>query len=172
MKHEKNAVTAALALLLLPAFTATAWANSSWHWISETRPVDVLPWVILVTLAIETAAVCMVLRWKQTGKVFLVVCLANLVSFLLPYLFETLSSMQVTGSFADAFYKSANHWPSWIVGGWYLFLTLAAEVPLVYILLRERTEKPRPLLYTVIGANVLTTAITFVTERLLCQGRW
>lgn len=33
------------------------YANSSWVWISETRPFDVLPWVAAVTILIEAAAV-------------------------------------------------------------------------------------------------------------------
>ena len=172
MRKEKSAVTAVLVLLLLPLFAVPAWANSSWVWISETRPVDVLPWVILITLAIETAAISYALGGKQTGKVFLVVCGANLLSFLLPYLMMAATNMPMTGSFTQSLSKHANHWPSWIVGFGYLALTLLAEFPLEYYVFEKKAEKPRRLLYAVIGANVLTTGITFAAERLLCQGRW
>ena len=39
------------------AFPMHAYADSSWHWISDTRPYDVLPYVIVMTLAIETFSI-------------------------------------------------------------------------------------------------------------------
>ena len=172
MKKEKPAITAILAVLCLPLFGSTAWANSSWVWISETRPVDVLPWVVVITLLIETLAIGAALGWKQTGKVFLVVCGANLISFLLPYLIMAAADMPVAGSFLQALNKHANHWPSWIVGIGYLALTILAEFPMEYYIFAQKAEKPRRLLCAVVGANVLTTAVTFAAERLLCRGRW
>lgn len=78
----------AAALLLCGA---TASANSSWIWISETRPYDLLPWVVLVTLAVETVCVDRIPGVDRLPKTFCVVAAANIVSFAAPYLLKYLS---------------------------------------------------------------------------------
>ena len=70
----------------LLSFTASA--NSSWVWISETRPFDLLPAVIVLTLAIEIAAVLLALKKKNFWKVLFFVALGNLLSFAAPYVYS------------------------------------------------------------------------------------
>lgn len=171
MKNAKPWAAAALALLMLPLFTLTAWADSSWVWISGTRPVDVLPWVAAATILIESVWIGSCLDRALRLRVFLAVCLGNLVSFLAPYLFMSLENVRMGYSFAEALQKQADHWPSWIIGGGYLALTVLTE-SFVYFLFSKRAEQPRRLLRAFLLSNAVTTAVTFAAERLLCHGRW
>ena len=52
-------------------------ANSSWVWISQTRPYDVLPWVALVTIIIETICLKRVLKEQRWKKVLVVTLVAT-----------------------------------------------------------------------------------------------
>ncbi len=171
MQREKPFVTAALVFLLLPLFRLTAWANSSWIWVSETRPVDVLPWVAAATVLIETVWIGRCLDRALRPRVFLAVCAANLVSFLAPYLFLSLEPMTMGYSLAEALQKQADHWPSWIVGGGYLALTVLTE-SFVYFLFEKKAARPKGLLRAFLFSNIATTALTFAAERLLCRGHW
>lgn len=152
-------------LALVPAGAS---ANSSWMWISQTRPFDVLPWVIVLTLAIETWGIW---RFGQTDswkRTLACVTLANLVSFLLPYAIRIAT---FTSQGFDAA-KYINSWPSWIIGGIYLALTLFAELPLVYAAMRRHTASRTRLIAAIGAANVITTALCALIERTLCRGRW
>ena len=53
MKNKKRTICLSTILILLWFSSITAFANSSWVWISETRPDDLLPFVIAGTLIIE-----------------------------------------------------------------------------------------------------------------------
>lgn len=168
MKLQRG-VRSLLAALLCTIFLFTsAYANSSWVWISETRPVDVLPAVIVITLAIEIAAINFFPRIHHLGKVALVVTIGNLLSFGIPYL---LHFSEYVGS-GFSFTKYLDHWPSYIVGAAYLFVTLVAELPFDYFLLEKYTHRHRTLLLTILLSNTVTTALTALAERLLCTGQW
>ncbi len=171
MKNEKPFVTGALALLMLPLFSLSAWADSSWVWISETRPVDVLPWVAAATILIESVWIGRCLDRSLRPRVFLAVCIANLISFLAPYLLMSLSNLRMGYSFAEALQKQADHWPSWTIGGGYLALTLLTEA-FVYFLFEKKAERPRRLLRAFLLSNTVTTVLSFAAERLLCHGHW
>lgn len=156
-----------LFLAALPLVTV-AYANSSWVWISETRPWDILPWVIVITLLIENLAIRLFGGEKRMGRIGIFVVLGNLLSFLVPYLLKLIS--YTTQGFE--FDKYLNHSPSFIVGLGFLLLTLIVEVPLVYFSLKPKDTPNRRLLYTIIGANIVTTALTAIVEQVLCRGHW
>ena len=85
----KRWIHASLILFLLISvvlFDTTVFANSSWQWISETRPFDLLPIVAVATIFIETAAINWGGNVHRLYKVFGMNILANMVSFLVPYL--------------------------------------------------------------------------------------
>ena len=153
------------ALLVVPIY-----ANSSWHWISETRPYDVLPYVIAMTLIIETAAVVLVGKVHRIGKVFCFISLANLLSFLAPYLLNWMifSDEHIYPTYAYFLERI----PVFPVGIGYLLITLAVELPLVYGMLKKDTERRKRLLWTIITANVITTILTYIVEHHYCYGRW
>jgi len=52
-------------------------ANSSWHWISKTRPWDVLPFVIIFTLVIEILAIIRFAKIKKLLAVIFTAVLGN-----------------------------------------------------------------------------------------------
>ena len=166
MKKYNLLSSAVLGLVFALLFSVTTCANSSWRWISETRPHDVLPFVIVITLSIEVLTVYFIPKVKALPKIILFVTIANIFSFLAPYLFLYIVPSLYT------FEQTLEHTPFYIVGIVYLLITLIIEVPFVFLTLRNSAKSPKKLFLTVAGANVLTTVITAVTERLICKGVW
>ncbi len=150
--------------MLVCALSLTASANSSWHWISSTRPYDLLPVVIAVTLTVETLALTRIAKVQPFSKVLCIVLLANSVSFAVPYVFVDHTPY--------TFYQALEHVPMYTVGVAYLIMTLLAEIPVVYFTLRKHTDRPKRLLWVTIGANAVTTALAALAERLFCRGSW
>lgn len=142
-----------------------ALANSSWHWLTNRTPLNVLPFAILVTILIEFCSIKRFNFIRNTVKVFLVVCFANLVSFLLPYayiLFPSLYTMEET----------IRHTPVYVIGFGYFVLTLAAEIPIAYNSLKEDARSRKVLFLTIILVNALTTYLVFLAERKISPGSW
>lgn len=160
-----SAFIAALAFLLCGA---AASANSSWVWISETRPYDILPWAVVATLAVETVCVNQIPKVNRLPKTFCVVAAANIVSFAAPYLIKYLS-WERNGF---GFEKYLDHAPSYIVGTVYGLLTVAVELPIVYNALKKDAPDRKKLLVTTVAVNVVTTVIVACFERVFCQARW
>ena len=67
------------------SFPTAAYANSSWIWLTETNPFDVLPYAVILTLLIECAVIKGLNPELSLLRLVTVVCLANLLSFILPY---------------------------------------------------------------------------------------
>lgn len=178
MKNNKTFFSVLIAILFIFMFPITASANSSWHWISSKRPLDLLPIVIIVTLIIEIVSINFRPKVKDLKRVIPVVSLANLVSFLVPYLWLGFTSDNVYSVYTSEkglFYVidytvSAN--PTFTVSLFYLLITLLFEVPIVYFFLRKKVNDKVDLIVVIIGANVLTTAIIFAVERIFCHGQW
>ena len=143
-------------------------ANSSWYWISKTRPHDLLPVVIVFTIAIEAAAVLLPLQRRSVWKVLFFVTLGNLLSFAAPYLWNYLIYTKA----GFPFRKYLTNWPSYIVGTVYLIATLAIELPVVWIALRKDAAKQGRLALMIAAANSVTMGLTALAERLLCRGTW
>jgi len=162
--------TGLASVFLFASCIVPVYANSSWFWISKTRPYDVLPYVIAMTLFIETAAIVLVGKVHRIGKVFCFVFLANLLSFLAPYLFSWMifSDEHIYPTYAYYLERM----PVFTVGIGYLLVTLAAELPLVYGKLKKDTENRKLLLWTIIIANVITTVLTCLIEHHFCYGHW
>lgn len=146
----------------------TASANSSWVWISESRPYDILPWVIVITLAIETVCINYFPKVHKLPKTFCFVAAANIASFALPYLFKYLS-WERNGF---GFEKYLDHAPSYIVGLLYGVITVAVELPVVYQALKKETPDKKKLMGTIIAVNIVTTVIVACFERMFCQARY
>lgn len=159
-----NCIIITIFMLLLPI---NVYANSSWVWISETRPYDILPVIIVITLVIETLTISFATSKKKVVKVFTVVAIANLLSFLTPFLINFISAYIEKIEFE--YY--VNHYPFYIVGIIYLCITILVETPIVYVLLKK-DDKNKRLLLTIIISNIITTGIVAITERVLCIGNW
>ena len=148
-----------------------SYANSSWHWVT-TSPMNVFPIAVILMLLIESFAILKFagLKEKDTKKVFLVITLANLLSFAAPYIYRAISFSRVLGiiSISAAFNKG----PYYIVMSGYLILTLIFELPVVYLFLRMHVKNKIRLALTIPAANVITTVLVAVLERLICVGQW
>lgn len=153
-----------MAIALIPQIV---FANSSWHWIKDYRPWDILPWVATGTIVIEILAIWLIPRTRHFFKVSGTVIIANLVSFLLPYGFLAMGD-----TVHKTFQAALNARPSYIVGVMFLLITLSAELPIVYEILKQHVEKKKVLLWTVITSNVITTVAVAIIERIIAPGSW
>ncbi len=165
MYKKKIIVTFSMVPGIAAMSTSIVFADSSWIWISETRPYDVLPFVAAATILIESAMVCWLGKVRKKPFAVVVVLISNLISFVLPYML----------GIAMAVYPGTEVWdrmPFYTVSFLYLLLTLAAEVPVGYALLKKHVDNGKKLLFTLIAANAVTTAMVAVVERTLCEGHW
>lgn len=158
-----------LTCLCAAGLSSAVFADSSWVWISETRPYDVLPWAAVATLLVETAMLWLLCKLNHPFKVFCVVALGNLLSFALPYVLYYVNRIPWY-----TFFEMLEHGPYYIVGFVFLAMTLLVEMPVVYELLKnDCADVPKTrLLYTVIAANAITTAMVAIIERTFCRGHW
>ena len=156
-------VLSSLMLLILPQ---AVFADSSWCWLTDTRPFDILPPVALATIVIEVLAIWLIPNTGKLMKTAVAVILANAASFLLPY--SVLVFNQVYPKFEDAL----NAGPNYIVGFGFVMLTLLIEIPIVYYLLNKHVDNKKKLLWSIIGSNIVTTAMVAVIERMVTDGYW
>ena len=141
-------------------------ADSSWCWLTDTRPFDILPPVALATIVIEVLAIWLIPNTGKLMKTAVAVILANAASFLLPY--ALLLNDPVYPKFDDML----NAGPNYIVGAGFVILTLVLEIPIVYNLLKKHVDSKKKLLWSIIGSNIVTTAMVAVIERMVTDGYW
>ena len=118
------------------------YANSSWRRISKTRPYDILPFVIIITLVIETFGICYICKIKSKIKSFIVISFANLTSFVLP---EVINYFNPSFKYIDlplreAYFAGKEHWPQYTIGPFYYVLTIGIELPIVYFLSKKNQQ--------------------------------
>ena len=169
MKRYKLFSLSVISLLGALVFTVSASANSSWVWISETRPYDILPVVVAGTLLIETVAVNLVSKVGNWYKTFFAVFVGNIISFIAPYIGY---SNSLYGQMGYTLSQIIDRGPYYTVGTAFLLLTLIIELPVVYFLLKKDADSKKKLAICIVVANIVTTALVAVVERTLCYGRW
>lgn len=150
-------------MILIPH---AVYADSSWIWLTDYRPFDILPPVALATIVIEVLAIWLIPQTGQFIQTALAVILANAVSFLLPY--ALLLGDPVYPIFDDVLNSGAYY----IVGAGFIILTLALEIPVVYNLLKKNVSSKKKLLWSIIGSNIVTTVMVAVIERVITDGYW
>lgn len=168
MKKYKSISLILSAFLFLQVFTFTAFANSSWAWISETKPYDVLPWVAIGTLLIEALSIIFFAKIKYSFAVFTIVTIANAISFATPYLVNFLIYYEEGFPFKDYL----DSWPSYTVGILFCVVTIIIEFPIVYFLLKDDENSNKRLVCTIIISNIVTTILVAIIERIFCTGSW
>ena len=160
-----------LCALLLPL---TVQANSSWHWLTKTRPYYLLPVAIVVTLLAEILAINYIPKIKKPLKVAAFVTVGNLLSFTAPYVLWIIDQINLFGAdgISDYFTYYTAFQPSYTVGFDYFLITILVEGPIVYLGLRKNVSSKKALILTTIAVNAATTVFVAVLERLLCRGAW
>ena len=169
MKKYKLFSMSVISVLGISIFPMLASANSSWVWISETRPYDILPFVIIGTLLIETVAVNFVCKVGNWYKTFFAVLVGNIISFIAPYIGY---SNSLYGQMGYTLSQIIDRGPYYTVGAAFLLLTLIVELPIVYFLLKKGADNKKKLALCIVLANIVTTVLVAVVERTLCYGRW
>ena len=166
--RKNNKMTLVLIMIVVIAlFPLNAFADSSWIWISEKRPFDILPWVAIGTILIEWLSIWLIPKTGQALKALGTVTLANAASFLLPYAF-----LKESLSWYGTFDHILDSGPHYIVSGVFLLLTIIIEMPIVYNVLKSNVQSKRMLQITIIVSNIITTAGVAVIERLITEGHW
>ena len=152
---------------LMALFSLNAFADSSWVWISEKRPFDILPWVALGTILIEWLSIWLIPKTGHALKVLGIVMIANAASFLLPYAF-----LKADLSWYGTFEHILDSGPHYIVSGVFLLLTISIEMPIVYNALKKQVQDRKKLKVVIIISNIITTAGVAIVERLITEGHW
>lgn len=146
-------------------FPIVTLANSSWHWLTDARPIYILPIVCVATIAIETIMIFKCAKIKNVPKVLTGVLLANLLSFAVPYILRCFNELY-------DFVHMIENTPSFTVCTSYLVMTLVAEIPVVYFMLRKDTDNKSKLILIIILSNAITTLMVAAVERIVCVGSW
>lgn len=168
LSKDSSIIKKSFAFTLILCFIHNCtYANSSWHWISTTRPYDVLPFVVVLTLAIETISILKFSNIENKLKTFIVVLIGNVLSFAAPYVFFAFLPGPIY-----TFYDWLERSPFYTIGEFYLFTTILMEFPIIYNVLKKHTINKRVLVITIICVNILTTLMTYTIERIFCKGLW
>jgi len=152
-------------------YTIAASANSSWHWVTYS-PKKILPYAVLFTLLIETVGIMKIGKINELKKTITVIAIANIVSFIFPYIERAIRFRAVAGGFIYAWSKAFDSGPYYLIMLGYFVLTLVIEMPVVYYLLREHSRNKKHLLYAIVSCNLITTIGVFIIERLVSHGQW
>ena len=166
-KSKPTLIVSIMIMALMMLLPSNVFADSSWVWISEKRPFDILPWVAFGTILIEWLCIWLIPRTGNAFKVLGIVMVANAASFLLPYAFLK-ADLSWYGTFEDILDSG----PHYIVSGAFLLLTLLVEMPIVYNVLKSNVQDMKKLQLTIIVSNVITTAGVAIIERLITEGYW
>ena len=168
MKKNNRFMSVTLALIMSFGFSVSAFANSSWVWITKSRPYDVLPFVIVFTLLAETYAIAYFSKIESKSRVFVPVLIGNLFSYAMPYIVE---SQSMYGEYYGLKH-SIDHGPFYTVGTAFLIMTLVAELPVVYLSLKNKAASKKALATSIVIINILTTVVVALIERIICRGQW
>jgi len=133
-------------------------ANASWDFIL-TRPVTLLPIVIILTLLIETYGIRKLNAIEKTRDVFWIVSIGNVISFVIPQLLNIFYVLDFTTKL-----KYQNE-PLYSIALFYYVLTILVEMPIDYFLLRKKAISKKKLVFSILFVNLITTLLVFVAER-------
>lgn len=164
MKNVKENLC--IIVLLVLSIPQTVYANSSWMWFTKTAPYELLPFVAALTIAIEYIMILKLLDIRKKNKLLVVVCLANLLSFLLPYgaTFYASGYESIMNLFAGMDFYTIN------LG--YLLLTLLIECPVVYGVIADEVKNNKKCMGIIALSNIVTTVLVIIIERISCKGKW
>ncbi len=114
-------------------------------WLTKYRLQYILPPATLATIVIEVLAIWLIPHSDNFIKTALIVIIANVVSFMVPYI-VILEIGSGTYSTIDEFMDS---YPMYIVGIGYCISTLGFEMSIIYALLCEQVGRRKKLHWTI-----------------------
>ena len=167
MKSLNKIALSAVIFIISISTPITALANSSWYWFGNIRPVYILPVIAVITITVEALAINYFGKINMPQKTVLIVISANLLSFACPYIINCF--WQTPNYPLDMLIENT---PSYTVTSVFLIMTLAVEVPVVYMALRKNSESKRNLIASVILSNTVTTLLAAAAERIICRGTY
>ena len=167
MKKYKITTNLSVTFPLFAGFIFSVSANSSWVWISEKRPYDLLPFVALATLLIETLGYSFLLKTENFYRTFSGVVVGNLISFAVPYIGYS-NTTPYAGYYTLT--QILNRGPFYTVGTAFLVITILVELPFMYFWLKREVENKKKLVAVAILLNTVTTVMVAVVERVFCEG--
>ncbi|ARE87276.1 hypothetical protein CLFO_16750 [Clostridium formicaceticum] len=162
-------------LVFIISHNSLVYANSSWRWLTSS-PKELLPLAIIFTLAIEYTGILILgklnlIKWERI-KILAIIVLANIASFIFPYIVRAHTFRAISGGWVNAWKDAFTKGPYYIVLFGYLFMTLLVEVPIVYGMLKKYTLSKKILINLIVILNIITTCIVAVIERTLYHGQW
>lgn len=147
----------------------TVYANSSWVWLTKAKPLTILPIVAVLTIVIEALIIIKQAHIMKKTKAVLVVTGANILSFIIPFLIKY-SEMKLFYGGGPILRRLAEG-PNYIVGFYFLLITLIIEIPVVFFLLKDKENMEDLIKFTILS-NIITTIMVWGVERLFCRGVW
>lgn len=156
--------------MIMLFLSSVVYANSSWHWVT-TSPMTVLPFAVIFTLFIETVSVVRFGKVEDSKKALKVITLANIISFIAPYM-ERAYRFSAVSSGISLLFAVFDKGPYYMILSGYLLLTVVVELPVVYYFLSKQAASKKKLLAVIISSNIITTLLVAICERMICIGRW
>lgn len=151
------------ALCVAMVLQVGALAHSSFIWDTAARPVYVLPFAFVLSVAIEYSALTFIAHVKRPWKTFAVVLAGNVLAFGAAAAFYLYSNRNEPAGWA---------WPPYIIGGIFLVASFLVEVLIEAAILHKDAGKLSKVVWTLLIANAATGGIAAAAERLICTGHW
>lgn len=167
MKRLNKIISSSVIFIIVMCVPITALANSSWYWFGNIRPIYILPIIAVVTITAEILIINYFGKINMLRKTALLVISANLLSFAFPYIYPYFGW---TPHYSlDMLIENT---PSYTVTAVFLIMTLAVEVPFIYIALRRNCSNKLNLIVSLILSNTVTTLLAAAVERIICRGTY
>ncbi len=166
---KNKVITIIISFCIMLTFLTTAYANSSWIWLTD-NPLTILPYAIIFTLIVEIIAVIKIGKVKNYKRACLIILIEKLSSFILPYVFLAFEFLPFSNTLSISY--SVDNGPYYIVLTGYLMMTLLIELPMTYFLLEKSSLNKKRLIFSIVVSNIVTTLVIGIIERMICIGHW
>ena len=153
---------------LCVAYVRPVYANSSWRWLTDKQPWQLLPIAIVFTLLVEISMHKYILNVRGS-KIYIAIIAANICSYILPYVIEGWEGYYWMGYTIP---RALSSGPYYMIGMGFLFMTLLVEIPVVLGIMKKYVEDKKKMIAVTVISNIITTGFVFVIERIVCQGSW
>ena len=162
--RKQNIVSIACAFaVFITVPSTTVSANSIWNENLENFSLSkYMPIIIGGTLIVESLIILLLSDIKRLVNVPFAVLVANAASFLVPRLIWGLLNGEIL---YEGLFICGNTAADWLAACLYLAVTLAIELPVIWLMLRNFTKKTARLMWVTVAANVFTTVILEIIQQ-------